>query len=47
MITLAERINGMFLDVKKAIKERDPSVIHELAKKQTEAGATIFGCLLQ
>ena len=40
MITLAERINGQFLDVKKAIKERDPSVIHELAKKQTEAGAT-------
>jgi 5-methyltetrahydrofolate corrinoid/iron sulfur protein methyltransferase len=40
MITLAERINGMFLDVKKAIKERDPSVIHELARKQTEAGAT-------
>ena len=40
MITIAERINGMFLDVKKAIKERDPSVIHELAKKQTDAGAT-------
>jgi 5-methyltetrahydrofolate corrinoid/iron sulfur protein methyltransferase len=40
MITLAERINGQFLDVKKAIKERNPSVIHDLAKKQTEAGAT-------
>ncbi|MCP4411680.1 MAG: dihydropteroate synthase, partial [Gammaproteobacteria bacterium] len=40
MITLAERINGQFLDVKKAIKEKDPTVIHELAKKQTEAGAT-------
>ena len=35
MITLAERINGMFLDVKRAIKERDASVIHELAIKQT------------
>ena len=34
MITLAERINGQFLDVKKAIKERDPSVIHELAKNR-------------
>lgn len=40
MITIAERINGMFLDVKKAIKEKNASVIHELAKKQTEAGAT-------
>lgn len=40
MITIAERINGMFLDVKRAIKEKDASVIHELAKKQTEAGAT-------
>ena len=40
MITIAERINGMFLDVKKAIKEKNGSIIHELAKKQTEAGAT-------
>jgi 5-methyltetrahydrofolate corrinoid/iron sulfur protein methyltransferase len=40
MITLAERINGQFLDVKRAIKEKDPTVIHELARKQTEAGAT-------
>ncbi len=40
MITIAERINGMFLDVKKAIKEKNASIIHELAKKQTEAGAT-------
>jgi 5-methyltetrahydrofolate corrinoid/iron sulfur protein methyltransferase len=40
MITIAERINGMFLDVKEAIKEKNASIIHELAKKQTEAGAT-------
>ena len=40
MITIAERINGMFLDVKKAIKEKNASIIHELAKRQTEAGAT-------
>ena len=40
MITIAERINGMFSDVKNAIKDKNASVIHELAKKQTEAGAT-------
>ncbi|MHC4460575.1 MAG: dihydropteroate synthase [Planctomycetota bacterium] len=40
MILIAERINGMFTDVKKAIAEKDKQVIQELAKKQTEAGAT-------
>ncbi len=40
MIAVAERINGMFSDVKKAIKNRDPAVIHDLAKRQTEAGAS-------
>ncbi len=40
MILIAERINGMFTDVKKAIAEKDKQVIGELAKKQTEAGAT-------
>jgi len=40
MILIAERINGMFTDVKKAIAEKDKEVIQELAKKQTEAGAT-------
>ncbi|NOZ21195.1 MAG: dihydropteroate synthase [Planctomycetes bacterium] len=38
-IIVGERINGMFKNVKKAIKEKDPSVIEELAKKQTQAGA--------
>ncbi len=40
MIIIAERINGMFADVKKAIADKDKKVIQELAKKQTEAGAT-------
>jgi 5-methyltetrahydrofolate corrinoid/iron sulfur protein methyltransferase len=39
MILIAERINGMFTDVKQAIAEKDKKVIQELAKKQTEAGA--------
>ena len=40
MILIAERINGMFTDVKRAIAEKDKKVIQELAKKQTKAGAT-------
>jgi len=40
MILIGERINGMFTDVKQAIAEKDKQVIQELAKKQTEAGAT-------
>ena len=40
MILIAERINGMFADVKKAIADKDKKVIQELAKDQTEAGAT-------
>jgi 5-methyltetrahydrofolate corrinoid/iron sulfur protein methyltransferase len=40
MILIAERINGMFKDVKEAIADKDKKVIQELAKKQTEAGAT-------
>ena len=39
MIPVAERINGMFSDVKKAIKDRDPTTIHQLARSQAEAGA--------
>jgi len=35
----AERINGMFTDVKKAIADKDKKVIQDLAKKQTDAGA--------
>jgi 5-methyltetrahydrofolate corrinoid/iron sulfur protein methyltransferase len=40
MILIAERINGMFKDVKQAIADKSKKVIQDLAKKQTEAGAT-------
>ena len=40
MILIGERINGMFTNVKQAIADKDKQVIQELAKKQTEAGAT-------
>lgn len=40
MILIAERINGMFKDVKRAIQEKDKGVIQDLAKRQTDAGAT-------
>jgi len=40
MILIAERINGMFKDVKQAIQEKDRKVIKDLAKKQTDAGAS-------
>ncbi len=39
MIAVGERINGMFLDVKKAIKKKDKAAIQDLAKRQTKAGA--------
>lgn len=40
MILIGERINGMFKDVKQAIEEKNKQVIQDLARKQTEAGAT-------
>jgi 5-methyltetrahydrofolate corrinoid/iron sulfur protein methyltransferase len=40
MILIGERINGMFTDVKQAIADKDKQVIQDLAKRQTEAGAT-------
>ena len=39
MILIAERIKGMFTDVKQAIANKDKKVIQQLAQKQTEAGA--------
>ena len=39
MIIIGERINGMFTDIGKAIKDRNPAAVHEWAKKQEEAGA--------
>ncbi|MBL7188177.1 MAG: dihydropteroate synthase [Phycisphaerae bacterium] len=40
MLIIAERINGMFTDVKRAIMDKDKKVIQDLAKKQTDAGAS-------
>jgi 5-methyltetrahydrofolate corrinoid/iron sulfur protein methyltransferase len=37
---IAERINGMFKDVKQAIQEKDRKIIQDLAKKQADAGAS-------
>jgi len=42
MIVIGERLNGMFKDVGKAIVEQDKSVIHDLAKRQLEAGASVL-----
>ncbi len=40
MILIGERINGMFTDVKQAIADKNKQVIQDLAKRQTDAGAT-------
>jgi 5-methyltetrahydrofolate corrinoid/iron sulfur protein methyltransferase len=40
MILIGERINGMFTDVKQAIVDKNKQVIQELAKRQTDTGAT-------
>ena len=40
MILIAERINGMFTDVKRAIADKNKQVIQDLAKRQSEAGAS-------
>jgi 5-methyltetrahydrofolate corrinoid/iron sulfur protein methyltransferase len=39
MILIAERINGMFSDVRQAVAEKNKKIIQDLAKKQTDAGA--------
>jgi len=39
MIAVGERINGMFKDVKRAIKKRDKAVLQDLAQRQTTEGA--------
>lgn len=39
MIPIGERINGMFKDIKLAIRDKNASVIQDYAKRQTEAGA--------
>ncbi|KPK74790.1 MAG: hypothetical protein AMJ79_13140 [Phycisphaerae bacterium SM23_30] len=40
MISIGERINGMFSDVKRAIADEDKNVIQDLAARQTAAGAS-------
>ncbi len=39
MIIIGERINGMFKDIARAIKDRDPAVIEHWAQKQQQDGA--------
>jgi 5-methyltetrahydrofolate corrinoid/iron sulfur protein methyltransferase len=39
MIAVAERINGMFKDVRKAVQKKDKAVIADLAQRQTAQGA--------
>ena len=39
MIGVGERINGMFKDVKRAIKKKDKKVLQDLAVRQTQEGA--------
>ncbi|HED23762.1 MAG TPA: methyltetrahydrofolate cobalamin methyltransferase [Firmicutes bacterium] len=39
MIIIGERINGMYNDIGKAIKEKDPKPVQEWARKQEEGGA--------
>ena len=40
MLSIGERINGMFTDVKQAIADKDKKVIQGLARSQTESGAS-------
>ena len=40
MYVIGERINGMFKDVREAIRRKDAAVIKNLARRQIEAGAT-------
>jgi len=39
MLIIGERINGMFKDVRQAIRDRDASTIQRLAREQVAAGA--------
>lgn len=39
MIIFSERINGMYRDVRKAINEKDKTVIHDLVRQQVAGGA--------
>ena len=39
MYVIGERINGMFTNVKEAIRDRNPKVVQDLALAQMAAGA--------
>ncbi len=39
MIIIGERINGMFRDIAKAIREKDPTAVQEWARKQEAMGS--------
>ncbi len=39
MLIIGERINGMYKDIKQAIQEKNPTAVHEWAKRQEEGGA--------
>jgi 5-methyltetrahydrofolate corrinoid/iron sulfur protein methyltransferase len=39
VLIIGERINGMFKDIAKAIKEKDPKPVQEWARKQEENGS--------
>jgi 5-methyltetrahydrofolate corrinoid/iron sulfur protein methyltransferase len=39
MFVIGEKLNGMFMDVRKAIQTKDKSIIHKVALDQVKAGA--------
>ncbi|OHB70270.1 MAG: hypothetical protein A2V70_17025 [Planctomycetes bacterium RBG_13_63_9] len=42
MIIFSERINGMYRDVRRAINEKDATVVHDLVKEQVAGGADVL-----
>jgi 5-methyltetrahydrofolate corrinoid/iron sulfur protein methyltransferase len=42
MIIFSERINGMYRDVRSAIKDREKQVVHDLLKEQLNGGADVI-----
>ncbi|HIE03240.1 MAG TPA: methyltetrahydrofolate--corrinoid methyltransferase, partial [Candidatus Latescibacteria bacterium] len=39
MVIVGERINGMFKDIRRAIRKKDKGPVQEMALRQLEAGA--------
>jgi len=42
MIIFSERVNGMYRDVRKAINQKEKTVIQDLAKQQVAGGADVM-----